>query len=193
MKLVVFDFCETLTLCQTSDKYLFYIIQRNNKYLAFIVKYFYKFRLLKKVRRNLLLRLIRNFKKNNNLINDYINEVILENINVKVLEVLKKYNDDDNCQTMILSAGFKEYIEKSDINVDFIIAADLEVINNTYTGFYTGSTCYKYEKAYELLKFLKTNNYKSVIFYTDCLSDLPTINICDENYIVNKNQIKKYI
>lgn len=55
-----------------------------------------------------------------------------------------------------------------------------------------GNNCKGIYKKKEILKsFPKINSYKT-IFYTDDLIDLPVINICNINYIVSGNVIKKY-
>lgn len=148
---------------------------------------------IKKYHRNILMFFIKGCKFDQDIAKNYFSDLIKNRLNKKTVKLLNEYVADDSCQTMILSAGFTEYINlfSNAFKVDHTIACCLEQNLGSYTGRYTSSSCHGPHKLVELLSFLKASNqnFKEVIFYTDCLSDLPCILFADKSYLVNENTI----
>ncbi len=193
MKLIIFDFCETLTVRQTSNRYLLAILKNKNSIRYYFCSYLLMLKVIKKYHRNILMFFIKGCKFDLDIAKNYHSDLTKNRLNKKTVKLLNEYVADETCQTMILSAGFTEYINlfSNAFKVDHTIACSLEQKLGSYTGSYTSSSCHGSHKLLELLSFLKTSSqhFEEVIFYTDCLSDLPCILFADKSYLVNENTI----
>ncbi|MDC1514006.1 HAD-IB family phosphatase [Porticoccaceae bacterium] len=193
MKLIIFDFCETLTVCQTSNRYLLAILKNNGFMKYYFCSYLLMSKAIKKYHRNILMFFIKGCKFDRAIAKTYHSDLMTDKLNKKTVKLLSEYGADESCQTMILSAGFEEYINffSNELKVDHTIACSLEQKLGHYTGSYTSSSCHGSYKLIELLSFLKSScqHFEEVIFYTDCLSDLPCILFADKSYLVKENSI----
>jgi len=206
MKLVVFDFCETLVDYQTADAFVDFVIEKEKYYhyewLNYFDKILTKTRVMAVVRKlfpelnpskRLKLFQIRGvaLKTINQRAEDYYNQHLLTNL---ITPVYKLFNAHiaNNDYVMIISGGYAPYIkvfsEKHQIKAFF--ATEMESHGNRLTGSFRGKDCLYGQKVVLLDQFLKENNieYSSSMAYSDSSSDLPLLQWADEGVVISKNK-----
>lgn len=206
MKLVIFDFCETLVDFQTADAFVDFIIEKEkyDKYswvkkisnfltktrlLAIISKFAPKLNLSKRIK----LYQIRGLsdKKIIDYSNQYHNEKLLPNIIQPVYNLFQSHIDNKD-HILIISGGYSPYVEifseKHKINGHF--ATEIAFKSNKLTGFFNGKDCLFQQKVVLLENYLQSNSidYASSVAYSDSITDLPLLKWVDEAFVISKNK-----
>ena len=147
----------------------------------------------KKLKQDLIKIFFLNNKKNKiiKFLNSFSNSLKIK-INKKVLSKIFYYKKKGYL-ICIATASPDFYVEKFayKIGIRKVISTKTKIGYNSFK--IIGPNCKGIFKKKKILKeFPNLNQYKSV-FFTDDLVDLPVIKICNQNYLVKGNSIRKYI
>ena len=204
MKLVIFDFCETLVNFQTADAFVEYIIIKEkynkynwinkldifltkNKFIALVNKVAPEFNPSKRIK----LYQIRGIseKKINSYAEEFYNEKLISSLIMPVYELFQSHiNNKDHI--LILSGGYSPYVklfaEKHKINGYY--ATNLEFNSGKLTGYFDGKDCLFQQKVILLEHYLQSNNleYSSSVAYSDSITDLPLLKWVDKAFVISK-------
>lgn len=197
MKLVVFDFCETIVKVQSHDLFVKYYLKHEKKYIKFL-----KFLLLKTIFAKILIKLfsinskkiILSFLQNESRLkiitySKKFSKHLSKKANKEVIEILKSHAQNNMNKCLIISAGLtiniEDFLDELNIKNVTILANDLEYKNNKFTGKYLEPDCYGDKKVSRFYKLYpnETIDY----FYTDCHSDKPLIDISKHSYLIKDN------
>jgi HAD superfamily phosphoserine phosphatase-like hydrolase len=209
-KLVVFDFCETLVTFQTADRFIDYILEKENyrKYsaiikltyiltklrvLAIISKFFPELNLSKRLK----LYQIKGISKNkiHSLAVSFYEEVLVHHKIKPLHELLLKHIDNQD-HILIVSGGYAPYIKYfSEIyKLQYSFATEIEFHNNRATGMFFGKDCLFNQKVVLIERYLKNNKilFDDSIAYSDSITDLPLLRWADKAYVVSKSKSQKW-
>ena len=206
MKLVIFDFCETLVNFQTADAFIDYIIEKEgyrkyhwihkldifltkNKLISLINKIAPEYNPSKRIK----LYQIKNLEKEK--VEKYAYLFFENKIKTNLIEPLYELflsHIDNKDHVLIISGGYSPYIklfaETHKINGFF--ATELAFSSKKFTGFFKGKDCLFKQKVVLLKKYLESNkiNYTSSVAYSDSITDLPLLCWVDEPVVISKNK-----
>jgi HAD superfamily phosphoserine phosphatase-like hydrolase len=209
-RIVVFDFCETLVDIQTADKFIDYVIEKENyrKYavinsiiflltrsraLALINKFFPKLNLSKRLK----LYQIKGISSAiiNTLAIRYYNEILVHHKIVPIHELLLSHIANKD-HVIIVSGGFAPYISyfSKVYQIQFSVATEIEFHKNKATGKFSGKDCLFDQKVILIEKYLKNNSilYDESVVYTDSIMDLPLLLWADTAYVVSYNKSQNW-
>jgi HAD superfamily phosphoserine phosphatase-like hydrolase len=209
-KLVVFDFCETLVTFQTADKFVDFVIEKENykKYslLNIIKEVLTKLRLLAVVsilfpKLNLSKRLklyqIKGVSRTtiDTLAIQYYNEILVQHKIIPLHELLLKHIDNQD-HILIVSGGYAPYIKYfSEIyKLQYSFATEIEFHNNIATGMFFGKDCLFNQKIVLMETYLKKNKilFDESTAYSDSITDLPLLRWADKAYVISKDKSQKW-
>ncbi|WIF88099.1 HAD family hydrolase [Acholeplasma laidlawii] len=192
------DFCGTLVSVQTADLFVHFTIRKNLiKRIRYYILYLYqkvsiktKTNFLKlTLDKRLFLKFLKGYTKQQIEISSqkFAKMIFDKYLYGETISSLKKL---DNKNIIIISAGYKSYIDEFckliDINIDKVYASDFLYENDIFTG-RIDRTCYGDDK----VKILEENNElegysKSQIYvFTDSSSDLPIVDLGKNVYCIN--------
>ena len=185
------DFCDTLVPFQTADDYCYQLVKstgRNNNIFKICKLILSKFRMISSSNsKKLVLSRINGIseKKIEEFTKKYV-KFLLEETNNEVRKLINKYQKA-GYYTCILSGGYdcylKPYAEKLDI--DQVIASELEIKNGIATGKIHGLDCMGENKLVKLSELeISINNLSDCAFITDHHSDLPLLSKVGNGIIV---------
>jgi HAD superfamily phosphoserine phosphatase-like hydrolase len=209
-KLVVFDFCETLFNFQTADRFVDFVIEKENykKYrflntvsdiltklrlLAIVSKHFPKLNLSKRLK----LYQIKGVSKTaiDALAIQYNNEILVHHKIRPLHELLLKHIDNKD-HILIVSGGYAPYIKYfSEIyKLQYSFATEIEFHNNSATGMFFGKDCLFNQKVVLIQTYLIKNkiSIEESIAYSDSITDLPLLRWADQSYVVSKVKSQKW-
>jgi HAD superfamily hydrolase (TIGR01490 family) len=193
-----FDFCDTLIGMQTANKFisLCYIYNKRidtvlNEFIRMIgrktkILFGYKHKIwqLKQIKGL-------NEEEMKEIVKIYVEKELIPRENKKIVEKLlwhKKRGDE----IAIVSGGFSEYIKyyAKIYGIDYVIATDLEIKNDVYTGKIKGIDCMGINKIKKLKEVINLNEYdlKSSYAYSDHISDIPLLSLVGNPFVVNFGQ-----
>ncbi|WP_062261797.1 HAD family hydrolase [Endozoicomonas arenosclerae] len=109
----------------------------------------------------------------------------------KAASLLKKHRDQGD-HLMIITATSRFVTEPiaRELGVDTLLAIDLEINNNRYTGKVVGTPTYQEGKVIRLKEWLKENpefSLEGSYFYSDSKNDLPLLNQVDYPFAVDSD------
>lgn len=200
--LAIFDFCDTLIGMQTANRFVSFAYKYNRR-LDTIANEF--IRILGRKSKLLFgnrhkrwqLKQIKGISvdKMQQIVKDYVeNEVILKE-NKKIVDRLKWHKEKGHI-IAIVSGGFSEYIKyyAKIYDVDYVIATDLEIKNEVYTGRIDGIDCMGINKIEKLKNILNLNEFdlEKSYAYSDHISDIPLLCLVGNSYVVNFGQDIKW-
>ncbi|EAH8848401.1 HAD-IB family hydrolase [Campylobacter lari] len=166
--LALFDFCETITNFQTLEDFRNEIsikFQKPRKHIDGI-----KYPELN----NMPVEIIRAFSK------EFVYTKILPNINKSIIEKVF-WHQDQGHQIVIVSGGLEIYINEfaKIYGIEKVVAIELEVFENKFTGNISGIHTMQERKLYKLIQKINLNNYnlKDSYAYSDCVSDIPLLSL----------------
>lgn len=196
MKLVLFDFCETLIKFQTHDKFIgFYFWEMRN------IQKFLIYKIYKSFLSNLVCKIFRvNIKKKLVLLLRGERKIDIERISKKFAKILIESENKDlveelifqreHFQIAIVSAGLsiniRDYLALKGIDDIDVIANELLFLQGRCVGDYERPDCFGSVKKQRLTE--EYNNPRYIACYTDSISDKPILDICDHKIIVEKNR-----
>ena len=206
MQLVVFDFCETLVNFQSADRFVDYIIEKEN-----YRKYRWLFqlnRILTRLRvmavlskiwpelnpsKRLKLLQIKGVseEKIEKYAREFYDEKVMPNL-IKPLYQLMQNHVSSGDHVMVISGGYAPYIkvfsEQHQIKAYF--ATEMALAAGKLTGKFAGKDCLYGQKTVLLEEYLKHNtiNFTRKIAYSDSSSDLPLLQWADEAFVISKAQ-----
>ena len=204
-KVVFFDIDGVLIKKQTQKLFLNYLLRKNKISLmkaVLIYSWFmlYKLGFCKDVFRirQFAFKVFRNWDKEimNRLIKGLYHDVLSLNLNLKVINRLKKHQSQ-NDTVVFLSATLEEianYLAK-EFNVNYVIATKLEFIEGKYTGNISGEIPYGKNKVKLAQEFLEKNSLilKESLGYCDHYSDLLLLNHVNKAIVVDPEDKLKRI
>jgi HAD superfamily hydrolase (TIGR01490 family) len=210
MKLVVFDFCETLVRFQTADRFVDYIIEKENyrkyQWIDLVQKILFRTRVLAVVskifpdlnpsKRLKLLQLrgldevkVAHFAK------EFTSELIRTNLIQPIYNLMKEHLNQ-NDYVVIISGGYVPYIKvfAEQEGVNYFFATEMELYQNKLTGHFAGKDCLHEQKVRLLEEFLKKNDlqFSNSIAYSDNSSDLPLLTWAKTGVVVSKNKSQNW-
>lgn len=206
MKLVIFDFCETLVNFQTADSFVDYVIEKEKyhqyNWVNTLEKFLIRSRALALVSKifpelnpskRLKLLQIRGVSKEkvNEYAESYYTEKLLPNLIPSVYALFKAHIEAQD-YILIVSGGYAPYIklfsEKHSVKGYF--ATEMASDSKKITGFFSGKDCLFQQKVVLLDRFLKENpiDYKSSVAYSDSKTDLPLLQWADEAFVISNKQ-----
>ena len=198
-KILVLDFCETIVDLQTADLFIFNIIKNypHKVFLFLLIKILNRFKFFFRVNfhpKTSYLFLINNV--NQKVIEEHAKKYSIFLLNhadsIVINKINSVYNIENPDEVLILSAGYKIYIEKMNLfNFNYkVYASDLILSQGRYSidRSYYGVDKVKFISEY-LNKQGKGNDF-SLITFTDSISDTPLINLSSSYYFVKRKTIK---
>ncbi len=206
MRLVVFDFCETLVNFQTADKFVDFIIEKENYYnfrwIKTLNSIFTRTRVLAIVNKflpelnpskRLKLFQIRGIseKKVNQYAIDFYNDFIMPNRIMPLYDKMKEHIKNNDF-VLIISGGYTPYLKifSEKHNIQAYFGTELEKNNSILTGQFLGKDCLHGQKIVLLEKYLKEKqiNFTTSVSYSDSITDLPLLKWTDEAFVISKNK-----
>jgi phosphoserine phosphatase len=196
MKIVLFDFCETMIKFQTHDKFIgYYFWEKRNIRKYFIYKIFKSFfskvfcRVFGINLKHKLVHLLKDEKKRDiERISKNFAQVIVFSENKDVIEELILHSQ--NFKIVVISAGFadniRDYLALKGIQDIDVIANELLFSQGVCAGSYVQLDCFGAEKKKRLSEAYTNADY--IACYTDSISDKPILDLCDHKIIVEKNK-----
>lgn len=210
--LVLYDFCGTIVDVQTPNEYVRYVKRRLNikigfveyfriflNKIGFIKRYNYIFPKIA-VNKSLLLYQIRGIEYDvlDTLARDYYYEMVKPHIIPQVLDTME-FHRKNGATLSIISAGYEIYLKyfAQEFSIPIVIASEYEYKNDIFTGRVKGRDNYGKEKLEKVIKYWGKDNlklYKNIVGYTDSLSDLPLLEICNEKVFINHgNKVEEWM
>jgi HAD superfamily phosphoserine phosphatase-like hydrolase len=212
MKLVVFDFCETIVSKQTANNFVNYILKDNTTYWSCIISviewFFKRFRIFYLF--DILFPKF-NFSKKINLLKirglpevvlsiyskKYYDEFIVNHFNNNIIEYLKFHLSEMDSIVVVVSGGYNSYLKIfcQEYNIKYLFSNTINCKNSRVTGFLKGKDCMFEEKVNCLNSFIEFNKLlinKKIVF-TDSLSDLPLLKWSDINYVISYNKSQSWV
>jgi HAD superfamily hydrolase (TIGR01490 family) len=210
MKLVIFDFCETLVNFQTADSFVDYIIDKENynkfRWVKYLDKILIKTRIMTVVRKffpelnpSKRLKLYQIKGISNDKINHYANEFYKEKLMTNLilplydlfLDHIKKGD-----YVLIISGGYSPYIKVFSENhkIKSYFATEIDKNQTKILGKFLGKDCLFQQKVVLLEKYLKENKieYSESIAYSDSISDMPLLSWVNKAYVVSKGKTQSW-
>jgi HAD superfamily hydrolase (TIGR01490 family) len=209
MKLVIFDFCETLCKTQTANNFIEFCnnkLKRKNFYISslsylssniliikIISKLFPKFNFSKKVKLYSLKGVTQN--ELTPIAKEYFN-FLLNNLNLEIVTLLYNHvNNDDH--VIIVSGGYFNYLTyfKDHFNIKAILASNILFRNNTCTGILEGKDCMFDEKIFYIENYIKKYNlnFENSVCYTDSISDISLLKWVGIPVVVSNKESQSWV
>ena len=118
----------------------------------------------------------------------FIREVIPPLISLPALNLVKQHLDKKN--TVVVASSTNSFIVEPIANlfgIDQVIATDLEIMQQKFTGKVDGLPCYGENKLTKLKHWIDVNRiqYNASWFYSDSINDLPSLKWADYTIVVN--------
>ena len=204
-KLAIFDYCETLTLCQTANQFLaqyaYVKLRLHKKVAAWVLvemPIFSRIGYIKRSRKKWLVWLLKGEKQAD--IESFAETTFLAWLIARENQTLKselRHLQKLAFYTVILSGGLAVYIRAHNqyLGADLVIANELEFTNGEATGRILDKDCFGVEKVNRLRDKLALDSLdlKHSRAYSDCLTDLPMLELVGEGFIVEKGTIRPLI
>jgi HAD superfamily hydrolase (TIGR01490 family) len=205
MKLVLFDFCDTLVSFQTADAFVDFVrINSANRKMEFIerinssLKYFKIYSILNRLTPdNRLSKKVKLFQLkglNRSELTSFSRRYYQEMIKPKLIPQTIKILKDAvlaGHETVLISAGYDLYLQYfvTEFGIKHLISSELLFKGDVFTGKLKRKDCYGTEKTHVLnRKFPKNlNGYESIEAYSDSASDIPLLKWATVPYVVSKS------
>ena len=207
MKLVIFDFCETLVNFQTADSFSRFVLEKESR--NFILKidtlldkikfyrFCYKLNLDSWSQKKFLLSNLNGLSKEKikSYAELFLESKILPNLNEKVFEkFLNHLNANDF--VIINSGGYQPYLDLfvEKYGVKKLFSTEFKYEGSIFTGKIEGIDCLGQEKVRKMKEEgLNFNDYEEIIVYSDSITDMPIFNLATTRVaIINKNSIPSW-
>lgn len=122
----------------------------------------------------------------------FMQEKVLSMMQEKAKVLLQKHREQGHFLLIITATNafitrpIAEYL-----GVDAMLATEPEVIDQRYTGRYTGTACFQHGKVIRLQQWLKETGYslEGSYFYSDSHNDLPLLKVVDNPVVVDADPV----
>jgi HAD superfamily hydrolase (TIGR01490 family) len=206
MQLAIFDFCETLVNFQSADRFVDYIIEKENyhryRWISALEKVLRRARFLAvasklypELNPSKRLKLLQVKGLSNEKIEryaqDFYTEKVMPNLIEPIYKLLQQHLDNED-YVMVISGGYGPYIkvfsEAHQIKAYF--ATEMAHDTQKLTGLFSGKDCLFGQKVILLEQYLKEPliQYDHSIVYSDSASDLPLLKWADEGVVISKQK-----
>ena len=199
MRLIIYDFCDTLVNFQTGDEYCRYVLRKNQRRIWLLYDRVFSqtniYRLVSKFvdsfeRKFLLFTLRRiNVDFMDKCAESFYTERIRPNFNTGVLERLQLDIKEGN-YVVINSGGYAIYLKYfvKDFGVNNLFSSRLSFSNGLFEGKINGAVCLGQEKVIRMTKAnVRIEDYDEIIVYSDSPSDLPLFSIASSKFAILKS------
>lgn len=201
-KIVLFDFCETLTDFQTADAFVHYVERNNPNIINYKYAKLYNIisntRLLsilnrlfphKSIGKRCLLRKLKGMSKSQleSIAIDYYTKVIKSRlISRTMMELLEKQSK--GFDIYIVSGGYDIYLKYFAIEygIKNVISSRLKFKDGIFTGHLEGKDCMYKEKINRVIQEIPATNYSDWYAYSDSISDLPLLKFVGYPIVISK-------
>lgn len=206
MKLILFDFCETLVDFQTADAFVDFVLQRSgrgrNKIIQMLSSALYRLRLIA-VANKLVPGL--NLSKRLQLFQlrglstaqmaewsrAFVEEKIRPNIIPELWQKLREHQQAGD-MIVLVSGGYEDYLSEfaRQEHIPFVLGTRIGRKNNQLTGFFEGPDCLQTQKVHRVQQWLSAQNrsFDTSVLYSDSITDMPLFKWVDHPIVVSKNQ-----
>jgi len=204
MNFVIFDFCETLVRFQTADRFVDFVIQKENhrkyQWIDFVSRMLYRLKIITIINKvfpklnpskRLKLFQIRGIKTATleALAEAYYIQEIMPNLILPIYELLQQHIIQ-NDYIIIISGGYSPYIKlfTEQYHLKKYFATEIGITSEKVSGFFLGKDCLYEQKVVLLNKYVRENNivFNKSIAYSDSISDLPLLQWADEAFVISK-------
>lgn len=200
--LAIFDFCDTLIGMQTANRFVTLGLQNNigfdslsNEFVRLIGR---KIRLLSGSRhKRWQLKQLKGLSKSkiNNIAKEYLKKELLPNENKSIVEKMLWHKGQGHV-VVIVSGGFSEYIKEyaKVYDIEYVVATDLEFIDDKATGKIDGLDCMGINKIEKLRNTINIDDYdlNNSFAYSDHISDIPLLSFVGNGVAVDFGQDIKW-
>jgi len=133
-----------------------------------------------------------NRQQRHSLLDEFIKEDALPMILDKGKQLVKRHrNAGDYCVIITATNAFITEPIAEQFKVDQLLATDLEIVNDRFTGNITGIPCYRKGKLERLEQWLDLNKNLALdnsIFYSDSINDIPLLEKAAEAVAVDPDE-----
>ena len=203
MRLVIFDFCDTLVNFQSADSFVRFSLKSDQRLSSIltltidkilkhlrIYSILSKFGLSNNFQKQILLRGMKGISKAeiNQLALKFHEEVIQKKLNKLIYRLLVKHISNKD-EIIINSGGYDIYLEvfARNLGIQKVYATRFKYINEVFSGQILGEDCLNDEKISRMISDgFDFNNYKEIIVYSDSVTDMPLFNIATSKFAVIK-------
>lgn len=200
MKIVLFDFCETLVNYQTADYFVEYTLKKHNRgkmYYAIAELGVIKKLLGKhwRIKKKLHLLQMKGLSKQDieDAAKEYYIEYVKPNSFPYMRSLINEYKDK-GYMVYIVSGGYSPYIRMyaEELMVDDVIANDFSYNKRgKFKGHIIRKDCMELEKIVRLDEYFADKDIQESISYSDSLSDLPMLKWTQRGVLVSKYKERK--
>ncbi|MFN8275506.1 MAG: HAD-IB family hydrolase [Flavobacteriaceae bacterium] len=206
MKLVIFDFCETLVNFQTADVFVDYVLEQSgrgkSKITKILISVMYRLRLIALANKifpglNLSKRIhlyqLRGIPTQQMQLwsQNYVSEKIRPNLIPELVQKLREHQQAGDF-VLLISGGYEDYLLEfaQQENIPVVMGTRIERKNNRLTGFFDGPDCLQQEKVNRLKDWLSNQNqlFGSSVLYSDSMTDMPLFEWVNHPVVVSKNK-----
>jgi HAD superfamily hydrolase (TIGR01490 family) len=203
MRLVIFDFCDTLVSFQSADVFVRFSLKSNRRLSSILIQatdklfsYCRIYSILRKLsfsnnfQKKILLRGMKGMSKAeiNKLALKFNEEVIQKKLNKSVYDLLVKHINNKD-EIIINSGGYDIYLDvfARNLGIEKVYATRFKYVNEVFSGQILGKDCLNEEK------ISRMNNdgfdfkyYQEVVVYSDSVTDMPLFNIATSKFAIVK-------
>lgn len=196
--LAIFDFCDTLIGMQTANRFVSLAYQQNKNFMTFLSEVI---RLLGRRSRLLFgnrhkrwqLKQLKglNKQKLNKIAKEYVQNELLPKENKAIVDKMLWHKSQSHV-VVIASGGFSEYIKEyaKIYDIEYVIATDLENIDDVITGKMDGLDCMGINKIDKLKSALNLDEFdlSKSFAYSDHISDIPLLSFVGNAVVADFGQ-----
>jgi HAD superfamily hydrolase (TIGR01490 family) len=206
MQLVIFDFCETLVNFQSADRFVDFIIEKENyhkyRWVNYLSRILYRTKVLAvaskifpELNPSKRLKLLQVKGVSNQKVaqyaKDFYEQNIVPNLIPPVYELLQQHLKN-NDYVIVISGGYGPYIKvfSEALGAQGYFATEMAHDTMKLTGKFLGKDCLYGQKVVLLENYLKEHPvaYTRSIVYSDSISDLPLLKWADEGFVISKKK-----
>ncbi len=201
MRLVIFDFCDTITNFQTANEFCKFVLKKEKRRALLLVDQLFEvgflYRIFTKLglkgvlsKKKLLLSGLKGIKKGqlDSYGLDYVEQVIEKNRNqVVYFRFLEHLENGD--RVVINSGGYEPYLKQfaDKYNVKYCYSTQFDYCRDVFNGSMNGRDCLGIEKVNKMKQTgLLNQTYSEVFVYSDSKTDMPIFNLATRKIAVIK-------
>ncbi|OYU85065.1 MAG: hypothetical protein CFE24_03655 [Flavobacterium sp. BFFFF2] len=206
MKLVIFDFCETLVRFQTADAFVHFVMQKLNKkeskFLRLLGAFLFKIKVIALINtffpafnpsKRLTLWQLRGVSETEmeRCAQEFEQTQIRSQLIPELMEQLRLHQAAGD-HIIIISGGYEPYLNyfAQQEGISVVMGTKMKANKGKLTGTFDGADCLKDEKVIRLNDWLlkQKTNYSSSVVYSDSATDMPLFVWVDEPVVVSNKK-----